>query len=92
MEEVRESFNYLTSRAFIGSVIVLLIMFVILHVIKQYLVKKVAYAGKDSQHINTFYGVEFILRGAKKRRAMAISNAVSINSEAGIQVKLQAVK
>ena len=59
MEEVRESFNYLTSRAFIGSVIVLLIMFVILHVIKQYLVKKVAYAGKDSQHINTFYGVVF---------------------------------
>ncbi len=41
---------------------------------------------------NTFSGVEFILRGAKKRRAMAISNAVSMNSETGIQVKLQAVK
>lgn len=41
---------------------------------------------------NTFSGVEFILRGAKKRRAMAVSNAVSINSETGIQVKLQAVK
>ncbi len=41
---------------------------------------------------NTFSGVEFILRGAKKRRAMAISNAVTINAEAGVQAKLQAVK
>ena len=41
---------------------------------------------------NTFSGVEFILRGAKKRRAMAVSNAVSMNSETGVQVKLQAVK
>ena len=41
---------------------------------------------------NIFCGVEFILRGAKKRRAMAISNAVAINSESGIQAKLQAVK
>ena len=41
---------------------------------------------------NTFSGVEFILRGAKKRRAMAISNAVTVNNEAGIEVKLQAVK
>lgn len=41
---------------------------------------------------NTFSGVEFILRGAKKRRAMAISNAITVNSETGVQVKLQAVK
>ena len=41
---------------------------------------------------NTFSGVEFILRGAKKRRSMAVSNAVSMNSETGIQMKLQAVK
>jgi len=41
---------------------------------------------------NTFSGVEFILRGAKKRRAMAIPNAVSLNAETGVQVKLQAVK
>ena len=41
---------------------------------------------------NTFSGVEFILRGAKKRRAMAVSNAVTINAESGIQFKLQAVK
>ena len=41
---------------------------------------------------NTFSGVEFILRGAKKRRAMAVSNAVSINAENGVQVKLRAVK
>ena len=41
---------------------------------------------------NTFSGVEFILRGAKKRRAMAISNAVAVSAETGIQQKLQAVK
>jgi hypothetical protein len=41
---------------------------------------------------NTFAGVEFILRGAKKRRAIAISNAITVNSEAGVQTKLQAVK
>ena len=41
---------------------------------------------------NTFSGVEFILRGAKKRRAMAISNAITVNAETGVQVKLQAVK
>ena len=40
----------------------------------------------------TFSGVEFILRGAKKRRAMAISNAIAVNTETGVQVKLQAVK
>ena len=41
---------------------------------------------------NTFNGVEYILRGAKKRRAMAIQNAVEINVETGVEVKLQAVK
>ena len=41
---------------------------------------------------NTFSGVEFILRGAKKRRAMAISNAIAVNAETGVQVKLQDVK
>ena len=38
---------------------------------------------------NTFSGVEFILRGAKKRRAMAVSNAVTINAESGIQVLIK---
>ena len=41
---------------------------------------------------NINVSVEFILRGAKKRRAMAVSNAVSVNAETGVQVKLQAVK
>ncbi len=55
--------------------------------IKQDMLKKIA-----NPTNNTFSGVEFILRGAKKRRAMAISNAVTVNTEAGIEVKLQAVK
>ena len=41
---------------------------------------------------NTFSGVEFILRGAKKRRAMAISNAAAVNTEVGVPMKLKAVK
>ena len=41
---------------------------------------------------NTFSGVEFILRGAKKRRTMAISNAVAINQESGVQMQIKAVK
>lgn len=41
---------------------------------------------------NTSYGVEFILRGAKKRRAMAIASARMINSEMGFNPKLIAVK
>jgi len=36
--------------------------------------------------------VEIILRGAKKRRLMAYSNANMINSDAGIKANLSAVK
>lgn len=41
---------------------------------------------------NTYEGVEFILRGAKKRRSMALASAKTLNSEVGIQTKLVAVK
>lgn len=37
-------------------------------------------------------GVEFILRGAKKRRSMALATARMLNSEVGIQTRLVAVK
>lgn len=43
-----------------------------------------------SNNINE--GVEFILRGARKRRSMAIACASSLNTQAGIQTKLAAVK
>lgn len=65
-----------------------------------YKTRKYTLIGKDQDMLkklttptnNTFTGVEFILRGAKKRRTMAVANAVTINAESGIQVKLQAVK
>ena len=41
---------------------------------------------------NTFSGVEYILRGAKKRRASAIANARRMNAEVGVETKLVAVK
>ena len=37
-------------------------------------------------------GVEFILRGAKKRRSMAMASARMMNSETSVQQKLVAVK
>ncbi len=36
--------------------------------------------------------VEFILRGARKRRYMALMNANAINADAGIQAKFAVVK
>ena len=36
--------------------------------------------------------VEFILRGARKRRNLAIASAKMINADAGIQARLHAVK
>lgn len=41
---------------------------------------------------NVSDSVDFILRGAKKRRAMAMMNANRINAGAGIQARPVAVK
>ena len=41
---------------------------------------------------NTSSCVEFILRGAKKRRTMAIAEAVRVNATTGVQTELRAVK
>ena len=45
-----------------------------------------------SPSCNVSDSVEFILRGAKKRRSMALMNARAVNADAGIQAKLVAVK
>jgi hypothetical protein len=44
---------------------------------------------KMNNNIST--SVEFLLQGAKKRRAMAISNAKMMNSDIGIKTKLVAL-
>jgi len=41
---------------------------------------------------NRCESVELILRGAKKRRMLAYSNANMINSDAGIKANIAAVK
>lgn len=41
---------------------------------------------------NVYEGVEFILRGAKKRRSMAMAAAKMMSAEAGIKTRLVAVK
>jgi len=41
---------------------------------------------------NIYGGVEFILRGAKKRRSMALASAKMLNAEAGVQTRLVAIK
>ncbi|MBR2788695.1 MAG: mechanosensitive ion channel family protein [Erysipelotrichaceae bacterium] len=56
MKEVTE---YLTSSAFTLSILITVITFLLLAVIKKFLIKKVAYTGKDEQHRNTFIGVIF---------------------------------
>lgn len=43
----------------IESVVVIVVASIILYIIKQYLIKKVAYTSKDSQHIKTLIGVIF---------------------------------
>ena len=45
-----------------------------------------------SPSCNVCDSVEFILRGARKRRSMALMNARAVNADAGIQAKLVAVK
>lgn len=46
----------------------------------------------ETPSCNIYGGVEFILRGAKKRRSMALANARMLNAESGVQQKLVAVK
>lgn len=41
---------------------------------------------------NVSDSVEFILRGARKRRGMALASARMINADAGIEPRLRAVK
>ena len=50
---------FLTTKAFIGSAVTIIIASVLLWLIKQFLIKKVAYSGKDEQHKNTFIGMIF---------------------------------
>ena len=45
-----------------------------------------------SPSCNVCDSVEFILRGARKRRNMAVTTAKTINSDAGIKTGLSVVK
>lgn len=56
---MKEIIDYLTSEAFIFSVLIIAVSLFLLKIIKKYLIKKVAYTGKDEQHRNTFIGVIF---------------------------------
>lgn len=41
---------------------------------------------------NVSDGVEFLLRGAKKRRSMAIASVRQVNTDLGVNLRLIAVK
>lgn len=41
---------------------------------------------------NISEGVEFFLRGAKKRRSMAIASVRQVNADVGVNLRLVAVK
>ena len=59
INSLSDLFKYFNSTAFIGSAVVIIIASILLWLIKQYLVKKVAYTTKDDQHKNTFIGMIF---------------------------------
>ena len=59
MNDIADALKYFDSSAFIGSAVVIIIASVLLWVIKQYLIKKVAYTTKGDQHKNTFIGMIF---------------------------------
>ena len=59
IKDLGDLMKYFNSSAFIGSAVVVIIASVLLWLIKQYLVKKVAYTTKDDQHKNTFIGMIF---------------------------------
>ena len=46
----------------------------------------------ETPSCNVCDSVEFILRGARKRRNMALASARKINADAGIEPRLRAVK
>lgn len=58
-EGFKELFEYFTSKAFLMSTLIVVIAMLDFYLIKQYLIKKVAYTGKEDQHRNTFLGVFF---------------------------------
>ena len=59
MNSIGDLGSYFTSQQFLASVVVVCLTFVLMVVIKKYLIKKVAYTTKAEQHQNTFIGVIF---------------------------------
>lgn len=51
--------SYIVSLEFVESVLVVVVCFVLLSLIKKYLIKRVAYTNKDETHKNTLRGVVF---------------------------------
>ena len=58
-EGFKELFDYFTSKAFLMSLLIVILSLANFYLIKQYLIKKVAYTTKDEQHKNTFLGIFF---------------------------------
>lgn len=59
MKNINDIGNYFVSAPFLASVVVVCLTFVLLVVIKKYLIKKVAYTTKAEQRQNTFIGMIF---------------------------------
>ena len=66
-EGFKELFEYFTSKAFLMSTLIVVIAMLDFYLIKQYLIKKVAYTGKEDQHRNTFLGVFFNVLQCRSR-------------------------
>ena len=53
--------EYLNSKRFVNSLMIVILTLFLLYIIKQFLIKKVAYTTKAEQHQNTFIGILFNL-------------------------------
>ena len=59
ISEAGADIGYFASKAFLGSLATVAVASLMLWVIKQYLIKKIAYTSKNDQHKNTFVGMIF---------------------------------
>ena len=81
-QDLGTGIKYFASKPFLMSLAIIGVTIVVLYVIKQFLIKKVAYTTKDEQHKNTFNGVIFSIL----QYIVVIIAVVSILHQHGVNV------
>ncbi len=81
-QDLGTGIKYFASKPFLMSLAIIGVTILVLYVIKQFLIKKVAYTTKDEQHKNTFNGVIFSIL----QYIVVIVAIVSILHQHGVNV------